>query len=70
MFNSFATNARKSSEPRLAYRGQAADSDDDKQPLGIPDTTYSEKPALPELSYKPYPEKPAHEAPYEPYKGM
>ena len=71
MFNSLATGASKSYEPRLAHPGQPADSDGAKQPTpGTPYTPYSEKPALPELPYKPYAEQPAYEAPYEPYKGI
>ena len=72
MFNPSATNASKSSEPRRAHPGEAADSDGAKEPPvpGTPYRPYSEKPALPEPPYKPYTEQPAHEAPYEPYKGI
>ena len=72
MFNPLATEASKSSEPRLAHPGEPADFDAGKQPPlpGIPYRPYSEKPALPEPPYRPYAEPLAHEAPYEPYKGI
>jgi hypothetical protein len=58
MINPIATNGPKYLEPLLAHSGAPADSDGAKQP------------PLSGTPYTPYSEKPAHEAPYEPYKGI
>jgi hypothetical protein len=59
MFNQWDTNGTKSLEPPLRYPG------------ATPDSERAQKPALPELPYKPYAEEPAlPEPPYKPYEGM
>ena len=71
MFNPLATNARKSSEPRLAHHVEPTNPDGAKPPVpGTPYRPYSEERVLPELPYKPYAETPADEATYEPYKDI
>jgi hypothetical protein len=63
--------ADKSEEPPESYPGAPADSERAKQPpLEVPYRPYGKKPAAPEIPYEPYAERPAPEAPYEPYKGM
>ena len=73
MFNRFATQVNKSSEPPLPHPGPPPDSERVPQPP-VPGTAYmpyAEKPALSEPSYKPYGEKPApDEHAYEPYKDI
>ena len=81
----WASAARKSDEPPVAYPGAAPDSDRAKRPPlpEVPYKPYTEpelpealyepykKKPKPEAAYKPYAEKPAvSEAPDEPYKGM
>src|SRR3954465_12610728 len=51
------------------YRG--LHSDNPEHPAsGTPYTPSAGQPAMPVVPYKPYAEKPSHEALYEPYKGI